>query len=68
MKPPNTLELVVHPQDETRDALHARLLSARLALESSRDAVQRAGNQAERNHLLREIDLLSHLVLLRPSL
>lgn len=56
------------PQDEACDPLEEQLRVARAALEGSRQAAQGTAKQAERSRLLRQIDVLSHLVLMHPQM
>lgn len=54
-------------QHETQQVLREQLLLAQQALESSRQHTSASQPRSERRHLLRQIDLLSHLVLMQPA-
>jgi len=54
-------------QHETHHVLQEQLLLAQEALESSRLHTNTSETRSERRHLLRQIDLLSHLVLMQPA-
>lgn len=54
-------------QHETPDVLREQLLLAQQALESSRQHASAGQTRSERRHLLRQIDLLSHLVLMQHA-